>query len=116
MTNPIPNIMLSARSILVLFIPGAFLILASRMYKEFSLLEIFVLAFGSSIAIIDFLVILLGRTPFHITRASILSGIVIFSGACYFILFFTLIARKTKKKMPSCCKFQSKRCQSAQPF
>jgi len=73
--------------ILVLFIPGAFLIAASRMYKKFSLLELFVLAFGSSIVIIDFLVILLGRTPFHITRTSILGGILFFSGACYAIFY-----------------------------
>ena len=72
---------------LVLFIPGIFLILATRMYEEFSLLELFVLAFGSSIAVIDFLVILLGRSPFHITRASILGGIVLFSAICYIIFF-----------------------------
>ena len=71
--------------VFVLFVPGYFLILATRMYKEFSLLELFVLIFGSSIAIIDFLVILLGRSPFHITQASVIGGILVFDAACYAI-------------------------------
>lgn len=67
---------------LVLFVPGAFLLLATKMYRKFSVLELFVLSFGSSIAIIDFLSILLGRSPLHITRVSLLAGILIFILAC----------------------------------
>jgi len=73
--------------ILVLFVPGAFLLLSSKLYKEFSLLELFVLAFGSSIAIIDFLIILLGKSPFHITRISILAAIALFVGICFGIFY-----------------------------
>ena len=69
--------------VLVLFVPGVFLILATRLFKEFSLLELFLLAFGSSFAVVDFLVILLGRSPFHITRASVLGAIIVFCASCY---------------------------------
>ena len=71
--------------LLVLFIPGVFLIMATRMYKEFSLLELFVLIFASSIAIVDFLVILLGRSPLHITKISVLGGLVLFCFLCWAI-------------------------------
>lgn len=70
---------------LVLFIPGALLLLATRLYKHFSVLELFVLSFGSSIAIIDFLMIVLGRSPFGITRWSIFVGLFIFASACFAI-------------------------------
>ncbi|NTW27261.1 MAG: hypothetical protein HGA36_02985 [Candidatus Moranbacteria bacterium] len=67
------------------FIPGIFLILATRMYRQFSMLELFVLSFGSSIVVIDFLLILLGRSPFAITRFSVLATIAFFSAACFAI-------------------------------
>lgn len=79
----------------VLFVPGIFLILATKTYKDFSLLELFVLAFGSSIALIDFLVILLGRSPLHITRATILGGIFLFGAIC---LAISLNYRKKNKE------------------
>ena len=80
--------------IFVLFVPGYFLILATRLYKEFSLLELFVLAFGSSISIVIFLVILLGRSPFHITQASVIGAIIFFCGVCY---YFHYAYRKKNK-------------------
>ena len=84
--------------ILVLFVPGIFLILATRMYKNFSLLELFVLSFGTSIVIIDFSVILLGRTPFGITQLSILGGIALFCASCWYI--FYNYHKKNKDKTP----------------
>jgi hypothetical protein len=72
---------------LVLFIPGYFLILATRLYKEFSWLELFVIIFGSSVVVVDFLVILLGKTPLRITSASVWGAIILFSAACYAIYF-----------------------------
>jgi len=73
---------------LVLFVPGYFLILATGLSKKLSSLESFVLAFGSSIVIVDFLIILLGKSPFHINRFSILTAIILFSVICYAIYFF----------------------------
>jgi hypothetical protein len=73
---------------LVLFVPGYFLILATRLDKTFSPLESFVIAFSSSIIVVDFLVIVLGRSPLHITRATILGAIILFSAVCYVIYFF----------------------------
>lgn len=96
--------------ILVLFVPGFFLILATRTYKNFSLLESFVLAFGTSIVVIDFLIILLGRSPFHITRTSIISGILLFSTICLATYFKQrrataettgALAQTSFRKMPS---------------
>lgn len=52
------------------------------MYKHFTSLELFVLSFGSSIAIVDFLSIVLGRSPFHITRISLLVSLFVFFGIC----------------------------------
>ncbi|HAR99725.1 MAG: hypothetical protein US57_C0003G0033 [Candidatus Moranbacteria bacterium GW2011_GWC2_37_73] len=84
--------------ILVLFVPGFFLILGTRMHKEFSLLELFVLSFGSSIALIDFLVIILGKSPLGITRNSIVGGIVLFSVICLTVYF---IFNKKNNSEPS---------------
>lgn len=81
--------------ILVLFVPGIFLLLAKRMHKKFSLLELFLLAFGSSIVIMNFLLILLGRSPLHITRMSILAGIFAFASGCLFVYY------KKEKKLPN---------------
>ncbi|EKD58630.1 MAG: hypothetical protein ACD_56C00083G0009 [uncultured bacterium] len=68
---------------LVFFIPGYFLMLASGLHKKFSFLELAVLVFSSSIVIVDFLVILLGKSPLHITRFTLLGTISIFSAICY---------------------------------
>ncbi|EKE25158.1 MAG: hypothetical protein ACD_5C00268G0005 [uncultured bacterium] len=72
---------------LVLFVPGAFLLLATKMYKRFSSLELFVLSFGSSFAIVDFIAIILGRSPFLITRLSLITGIILFSSICFGIFW-----------------------------
>lgn len=73
--------------ILVLFVPGASLLLVTKMFRKFSALELFVLSFGSSIAIIDFLSIILGRSPFHITRFSLLVGIILFTASCFAVFY-----------------------------
>lgn len=73
---------------IILFIPGYFLILATRLYKNFSWLELFVISFGSSIVISDFLIILLGKTSIGITRISILSAIAVFCAICSAIFYY----------------------------
>lgn len=73
---------------LVLFVPGYFLILATLLNKKLSSLESFVIAFGLSIVIVDFLMIILGKSPFHITRVSVFSAIILFSLICFIIYFF----------------------------
>ncbi len=65
---------------LVLFVPGYFLLLATRRKNNFSTLEIFTISFGLSIIIVDFLVIILGKSGIGINRLSILSAITIFWG------------------------------------
>lgn len=86
------QLILYATFVLTLFVPGVFLLLATGLHKKFSLLESFVLAFSSSIVIIDFLAILIGRSPLHITRTSLLLSIAIFAAACYAIFY-----RRNKK-------------------
>ena len=73
---------------LVLFVPGYFLIFATGLHKKLSSLESFIIAFGSSIIAVDFLMIILGKSPFHITRVSIFSIIILFSITCFAIYFF----------------------------
>jgi hypothetical protein len=82
------QILFYAAVTLVLFVPGYFLSLAARLNRYFSSLELFVINFATSIIIVDFLVILLGKSPLHITRLSILGTIVVFSIICYAIYFF----------------------------
>jgi len=74
--------------VLVLFVPGYFLILATNLRKNFSILALFVLAFSFSIIIVDFLMILLGRSPFHINHFSVLGVITLFSVICYAIYYY----------------------------
>lgn len=73
---------------LVLFVPGYFLILATGLNKKLSSLESFVITFGFSIIIVDFLMILLGKSPFHINQFSVLVAIILFSATCYAIYLF----------------------------
>lgn len=73
---------------IILFLPGYSLILATRLYKNFSWLELFVIAFGSSIAIVNFLIILLGYSHIGITRISIIGIIILFSTVCYGIFYY----------------------------
>jgi len=73
---------------IALFIPGYFLIFATHLNKKLSSLESLVVAFGSSVVIIDFLIIFLGRSPFSITRVSVFAVIFLFSIVCYAVHFF----------------------------
>lgn len=61
------------------------MILAVFGKKYFSSLEKFVFGFASSIIIIDFLMLFIGRIKIPITRASLLLVIALFCGTCYFI-------------------------------
>lgn len=73
---------------LVLFVPGYFLLLATRRKNNFSTLEIFTISFGLSIIIVDFLVIILGKSGIGINRLSILSAIIIFCGICCAVFYY----------------------------
>lgn len=75
--------------ILILFVPGYFLLLAIfGKSKTFSDLEKFIVAFGLSIIAIDFLMLLMGKAGILFTRLSVISAISIFSAICYAIYFF----------------------------
>lgn len=89
------QILLYTAIALVLFLPGYFLIMATKLNKHFSLLELFVIAFGSSIVIVDFLLIVLGKSPFLITKISVVGAITFFCSICGVIYFF-----KNKKVSP----------------
>lgn len=78
---------------IVLFIPGYFLVLATFLNKKMSPLETFVISFGSSVIITDLIIILIGKSPLHITSASIFGTIVLFSLICLAIYLF----RKKRK-------------------
>jgi len=71
--------------ILVLFLPGYFLLMAVFGKKYFSGLEKFVISFGLSIASVNFLLILLGKAGFLITRNSVLIVIILFSAVCWVV-------------------------------
>lgn len=72
--------------ILVLFVPGYFLLLAVEARKRiFGGLERFVFSLGFSIIITDFLMILIGKSGILLTKLSIITGIVIFSAICFAI-------------------------------
>ncbi|MFC1756400.1 DUF6541 family protein [Patescibacteria group bacterium] len=89
--------------ILLLFIPGYFIILAIwGKSKVFSLLEKLVISFGLSIIIIDFLLILIGKIGIAINTLSLLLLITVFSGACIWIYkrrFKKETTEKENKKM-----------------
>lgn len=70
---------------IVFFAPGYFLMLAIFGKKYLSSLEKFAFAFSSSIIIVNFLMIFVGRFAIPINRASLLLSITIFSEICYFI-------------------------------
>lgn len=80
----------------VLFLPGLSLILATRLYKQFDSLVLFILSFASSIVSIDFLMILLGRTPLGITKVSMFAGIFLFASICAAI--YLKYAKNNKQK------------------
>lgn len=81
--------------ILVLFIPGYFLLLAIESKKKlFSSLERLVFSFGFSIIVVDLLMMLMGKLHILFTGTSIIFGILIFSTVCFaiykIIKFYTI--------------------------
>ncbi|HDH07785.1 MAG TPA: DUF1616 domain-containing protein, partial [Candidatus Moranbacteria bacterium] len=69
---------------LVLFVPGYFLILATwGKRKIFTDLEKFIISFGLSIVIIDFLMILAGKIGISLNIVTILLLILIFAATCF---------------------------------
>jgi hypothetical protein len=74
--------------VLVLFLPGYFLLLAAFGRNKFALLEKLVISFGLSIISFDFLMLLMGKLSISITRLSIFSGILIFLAICFGIYKF----------------------------
>lgn len=87
MINFISNqILFYVAILLVLFIPGYFLLRAIESKKQlFNSLEGFVFSFGFSILIIDFLMILMGKFGILFSKFSIIFAISLFSLACYVI-------------------------------
>ncbi len=83
--------------ILVLFIPGYFLLLAIESKKKlFSSLERLIFSFGLSIIIVDLLIMLMGKISIPITKISIMLGIFIFSAICFVICKIT---KKNSKEL-----------------
>ena len=79
--------------ILVLFVPGYFLLLTIESRKKlFSSIERFVFSSGFSIIITDLLMMLMGKLNILFTRTSIILGIIVFSLICF------AIYKSTKKK------------------
>lgn len=87
MLNFILNqILFYAAILLILFIPGYFLLRAIEAKKKlFNSLERFVFSFGFSILIVDFLMILIGKFGILFSKFSIISAISLFSLVCYVI-------------------------------
>ncbi len=90
---------------LILFVPGLGLILATNLHHKFSSLEKFVLSFGLSITIIDFMIIMLGKSGFLINRQSIIISLAIFITLCLAGYFFhkfkgTIDKTKNADKLP----------------
>jgi hypothetical protein len=74
---------------LVLFLPGYLLLLAVfGKNKIISALERFIVSFGLSIVVVDFIIFLYSKLDIHITRLSSIFGIVVFSAACFVIYKF----------------------------
>ncbi len=72
--------------ILVLFVPGYFLLLAIESRKKFfSSLERLIFSFGLSIITVDLLMMLMGKANIPLTKISIMLGIFIFSTICFAI-------------------------------
>ncbi|MFH0969219.1 MAG: DUF6541 family protein [Patescibacteria group bacterium] len=80
--------------ILVLFIPGYFLIFAIETRKKlFNSLERFIFSFGFSIIVVDLLMILMGKSGILFDKISIITAVLLFSAICFainkIIRFFT---------------------------
>ena len=81
--------------IIVLFVPGYFLLLAIFGKSQIiSMLERFVLSFGLSIIVVDFIFFFYSKLGISLTRLSTLLGIAIFSLVCFGI--FKLRHKKTE--------------------
>lgn len=80
----------------LLFLPGYFFLLAvwGRNYSLISRLERFVISFGLSIIMVDFMMIIFGRTGVRFTRLSILAGTGLMIIFCYVV--YRLRFRKEK--------------------
>lgn len=73
----------------MLFVPGHFLLLAVfGKDRTISILERFILSFGLSIIVVDFIFFLYSRTSISLTRLSALGGIIIFSLICFGVFRF----------------------------
>jgi hypothetical protein len=73
----------------VLFLPGYFLLLAVfGKNKILSALERFIVSFGLSIVIVDFIIFLCSKFNISITRLSSILGILIFAAICFGIYKF----------------------------
>lgn len=82
---------------LVLFVPGYFLMLAVfPKRQDFSVLEKFIVSFGSSIIMTNFLMILIGKLKIPITRISIIGAILFFVISCF--LIFKFKNKKSREK------------------
>jgi hypothetical protein len=71
--------------ILVLFLPGYFLLLAFFGKEKLSLLERLVVAVGLSILVTDFLMLFLSRVGILFSRTSLISALLVFSIICFVI-------------------------------
>ncbi len=80
--------------ILVLFMPGYFMLLAFFGKEKLSALERFVISLGTSIIITDFLMLILSRTGILFTRISLVLTLLFFSACCF------AIYKKRFKKSP----------------
>lgn len=85
MLNLIQNqILFYVAIIIVLFMPGYFLLLAVFGKKgSLSQLEKFIISFGLSVVIVDFIFFLYSKLGVLITRMSSVAGILIFSAVCF---------------------------------
>jgi hypothetical protein len=83
--------------LLVLFIPGYFLLLAVESKRRlFSSLERMIFSFGLSIISVDLLMMLMGKIGILFNKISIISAILLFSAACFAI--FKIIRAKNPEK------------------
>lgn len=92
---------------IILFVPGYCLLLAIDSRKKlFTSLENFILSFGLSIVITDFIMLFLGALKTPINRTSILLTILVFSLVCIAVYFFR--SRKLKSPEPNQESFSKK--------
>jgi len=73
---------------LILFVPGLCLIAATGLQRNFSSLEKFILSFSLSIIVVDFILILIGKSGFTINHLNILGALTIFGAVCLGIYMY----------------------------